>query len=38
MPVAFLLGALWCLRLCGKNLRSGRTLWMMSRRSTPPPE
>lgn len=38
MPVAFAVGGFWCLRLCVKNLRFGRELWSMSRRSTPPAE
>jgi hypothetical protein len=33
LPLVFVLGGLWCARLCLKNLRAGREMWWASRKS-----
>jgi hypothetical protein len=35
LPFVFVVGGLWCARLCLKNLRSGREMWRSSRRPKP---
>lgn len=32
LPIMFVIGALWCLRLAVKNFRSGREVWRRSKR------
>lgn len=32
LPIAFVIGGLWCLRLCVRNYRAARELWSIRRR------